>query len=282
VNNYSPEILYDEFTIVVCGDQTVNIYGMGVGDFNGSFIPGAGKSASANLELIYNESVRADASQDVQLPVRTMHSTSVGAVSLIMNFPSNLAQVTNVTMTGNDSNLAWAVNGNELRIGWNSLQPLNLEAAQELLVIHLKTSATFGHGDAIRFELAADEMNELADGNVNIIPDAVLGVNILEFSTNGFVNPVSGSSLSLESAPNPFANYTMLTYTLPADGHVTFAINDMLGRTVTTLVNAIESNGKHSIKLDALSLQPGVYFATVKLNNRNGTLVRTIKLVRNR
>jgi flagellar hook assembly protein FlgD len=88
--------------------------------------------------------------------------------------------------------------------------------------------------------------------------------------------------MTLENHPNPFAVNTLLTYTLPAEGHVTLMINDMLGRTVKTLVNEPQSTGKHSVNLDASPLQPGVYFATVTLRNSSGELVRTIKIVRNR
>jgi hypothetical protein len=191
-------------------------------------------------------------------------------------------EVTNVTMNEQTDKLAWSINGNELRIGWNSTQPLNLDANQEFVVVHLKTSSKFTYGDVIRFDLASDMLNELADGYVDVIPDAVIGMNLLEFSTNGIVNPSLGSSMTLESHPNPFAVNTMLTYSLPAAGQVKIAINDMLGRNVATLVDEPQSSGKHSVNLDATPLQPGVYFATLTLHNSSGELVRTIKLVRNR
>jgi hypothetical protein len=275
---------YNDFNVNISGGDIADydLYAMCTGDFNGSFTPSGAKSASQTLGLVYNETKRAGAGSEIDLPVRLVNASTVGAVSLILNFPSDKMEVTGVSMKEQDGKLAWTVKGNELRIGWNSLEPMSLEANQELLVIHARTASTFGHGDAIRLELAADPLNELADGYVEVIPDAVLGMNLIEFSTNGFVDPAIGASMTLESAPNPFANYTMLSYTLPAEGQVTLAINDMLGRTVTTLVKEAENSGRHAIRLDASTLQPGVYFATLTLHNSSGELVRTIKIVRNR
>ena len=269
---------------VLCtADKTVNILGGVIGDFNFSFTPSIlVKSASSTLQLIYNSSKRADAGTEVELPVRIMHASTVSAVSLILNFPANLAEVKDVTMKANSGNLSWSVTGNELRIGWNSAEPQNFAAIEDLLVIRLKTSEKFSHGDAIRLELAADQLNELADGDVSVIPDAVLGVDVLEFSTNGIVDPTIEGSMTLNTRPNPFASYTILSYNLPAAGQVTLVVSDMLGRQVATLVNVPEDRGSHSVNLDAMSLQPGVYFATLTLRNSTGELVRTIKLVRNR
>jgi hypothetical protein len=263
----------------VTGDTPCNIYGMGIGDFNGSFVPGGAKAASASLELVYNETKWAGASSEVTIPVRIVNSSIVGAVSLIMNFQSDLVEITSVTMEGNGK-LDWTVNGNELRIGWNTLEPIWFESNATLLTINGTTAESFGQGDAIRFTLAAEPANELADGSFNVIPDAVIGIDLLEFSTYGIPEPSTGSDLTLESRPNPFATYTTLSYNLPADGSVTLEVSDMLGRKVSMLIDEYQLSGKYNIKLDALPLQPGVYTAKLTLHNGNGDLLRTIKIVR--
>ncbi len=269
-------------TVAIAGNVTLNIYGQVIGDFNGSFTPtNLVKAASETIQLVYNETKLADVGAEVELPIRMVNSSIVGAVSLILNFPSDMMEVTNVTMDENEGDLAWAVNGNELRIGWNSLQPLWFNANDKLLTIRVKTSANFSQGDAIRFELAADPLNELADGSFNVIPDAIIGIDLLEFSTYGIVEPSTGSALTLDSRPNPFASYTTLSYNVPAEGHVTLKVNDMLGRTVSMLVDEYQVSGKYTIKLDALPLQPGVYTATITLRTGSGDMIKTIKLVRN-
>jgi hypothetical protein len=269
-------------TVAISGNLPLNIYGQVIGEFNGSFIPtNALKVASETIQMVYNETKLADAGAEVELPVRMMNSSIVGAVSLILNFPSDMMEVTGVTMEENEGNMAWAINGNELRIGWNSLQPLWFNANDELLVIHVKTTQAFGQGDQIRFELAADPLNELADGSFEVIPDAIIGIDLLEFSTYGIVEPSTGEALTLDSRPNPFASYTILSYNIPAEGHVTLQVNDMLGRKVSMLVDEYQASGKYTMKLDALPLQPGIYTATLTLHTGSGDMIKTIKLVRN-
>jgi hypothetical protein len=259
---------------------TCNIFGMGIGDFNGSFVPDGAKAASGSLQLGYNDARLAEPEKDYTLSLQIRNSEIVSAISLVMIFPAELAGVTDVTMEDQGGLLAWAVDGNELRIGWNTTNPVWFEANSELLKIHIRTTAAFGEGDAIRLELAADPRNELADGIANVIPDAVISADQLEFSANGIVNPPSGSALTLDSRPNPFTNYTMLTYSLPADGHVTIKISDMLGRVVAVVKDEQQLCGKYTVKLDALPLQTGLYTASLILKNSNGEMVRVIKLIR--
>ncbi len=275
--------LPENFDVIVTDDvPDFDLYAQCTGDFGGSFIPGNAKAASSTIQLTYDESMQAGADMELDLPIRIVHSSALGAVSLILDYPSDLMEVLDVRIPGNEGNLSWSLAGNELRLGWNSLQPLWLSANDELLVIHLKTSKDFRDGDVIRIELAPDPMNELADGSFNVIPDAVLEVNLLEYSMYGIYEPPSGTSLTLESRPNPFKNYTMLSYNLPLEGHVTLQVTDMLGRKVALLKDAREISGKYTIKLDAIPLQPGIYTATLTLQTSNGDMVRTIKLVRNR
>jgi hypothetical protein len=183
-------------------------------------------------------------------------------------------------MNNNEVQPAWSVMGNELRIGWNSLQPLWLGTNEELLTISIVTSETFSKGNSIRFKLAADPLNELADGNFEVIPNAVIGIDGVEFSANGIVDPADGSSISLQSRPNPFGDFTILSYNLPADGKVTLQVTDLLGRKVSLLVDEYKTSGNYTYKLEAAALQPGVYTATITLDNGNGDIMRTIKLIR--
>jgi hypothetical protein len=179
-----------------------------------------------------------------------------------------------------NGNLDWMAKGGELRIGWNTLNPLWLEANSLWLNIHGTTTENFSDGDEIRFTLAPDPLNELADGSYNVIPDAKLGTDVIAFSTTGTWNPESGIR-NFTCRPNPFREYTMLNYQLGKEGHVILEITDMLGRRVALLVDGFRAAGEYSVKLDATPLQPGVYMATIKLHLESGDLIKTIKVVRN-
>jgi len=279
-NNDLNRFMLDIPVEVVASDVTVDMYGQAIGDFSGSFTPGGLKGASTSLDLVYVENRIAGKGVAINLPVRMIKSSSVSAVSLVLDFPSDLLEITGITMSQTELQPTWSVNGNELRIGWHSTQAMWLKANEELLTIHIVTSNAFNQGDMIRFSLASDPLNEMADGAFEVIPDAIIGTDIVEFSTYGIGDPSDGNSVSLKVSPNPFANYTTLTYGLPVNGHVTLKITDMLGRVISLPVDQYQNSGTYSVKLDALPLQSGVYTATISFESTSGNMTRTIKLIR--
>ena len=275
----SPGYQYPTIT-VSSGFVPKTFYGLVTGDFNRSFNPGGLKGGSDNLELVYIDTRRIGANTAFDLPVKTVSDMSVGAVSMILNFPSNLVEVSGVNMKEETGSLNWAVNGDELRIGWNSQTPLTLAAAGELLVISLKTTNEFTVGESIRFTLAADPLNELADAYFNVIPNAVLAVDVIESSTTGVEEVPVVESIKLENYPNPFYGYTNITYSLPFEGEVTLEVSSSLGNRVRLLVDATQPAGNYMVKFNTNGLQPGVFLVTLRLKSNNDEQLRTIKIVR--
>jgi hypothetical protein len=264
---------------------TYDIYALVVGDMNTSFNPSSAKGGASETLLLNNgQNRKADPGTDVELPIRILHASGLTAASLILNYPDDLFEVTGVEMKFENGNLDWAAKGGELRAGWNSLQPFWFVEDEVLMTIHGKISESFGEGDEIRFTLAPDLLNELADDYFNVIPDAVLDIDVLAFSTTGIMDDgtwtMDDGTLKLTAHPNPFTGYTMVDFRLPKEGHVTLEISDMMGRRVALLVDEHQAAGKYSVKLDAISLQPGVYMATLKLETTDGNYIKTIKLVR--
>jgi hypothetical protein len=272
---------YPSVTLEVGLDATANLWGLVTGDFNRSFVPGAKSAGSSSLSLIYTGPVQAAASQAFDLPIHVVHASSVGAVSLILNLPSDLVEVRGVEMSAAHGKLDWAVEGDELRIGWHSTIATELSATETLLTLNLVTKPGFVQGRSIRVSLAGSSLNELADAGYNVIADAVLSVDAVESSTNGIVDPVA-AVIAFMNYPNPFAGYTTLAYTLPESGKVSIEIRNTLGQVIKTLVNDNQSAGDYTVKLDAAILTPGVYTATLRLNGNDEVFVRTIKMVNRR
>ena len=279
INNTTSTLYYPSVTLTTAGDLTADMYGLCTGDFNRSFNPNAMKSASQTLDLIYSGERQVGSNQDFVLPLRIINPSTVGAVSLVLNFPADLMEVTDVLMNGIGGQLDWAVKGNELRIGWNSLDPLRFETADTLLTLKLKTTGAFTKGQSIRFALAPDPLNELADGSYAVISDAVLSAEVIDAAAVGVEEQTGGQKLALSNHPNPFNSYTIFEYTLPEDGMVTLMIRDPLGVTVKTPVNEKQPKGDHFLRFDTGSLPPGVYTGTLLLRSDRDEMLRTIKLV---
>lgn len=75
--------------------------------------------------------------------------------------------------------------------------------------------------------------------------------------------------------PNPFNPTTIIPYELPAAGHVTLEVFDMLGRRLALLVDEAVSAGRHEVRFDAGNLSSGVYLYRLQ----TGDVVQTRQMV---
>jgi hypothetical protein len=260
-----------------------NLYALVTGDFNRSFVPSAAKSASKSLQLNSGNARMVNPGTEFELPVYAGSTMEVGAISLIMNYPSDKIEVTGAYL-GSDagSPVMYNASGNELRIGWNSTMPLPVKPGDKVLTLKLKIVGAVSLDETLRFSLAADPLNELADGNADVINDAVLYMDMLHASALGISNPVAADAMTLGNYPNPFAGTTTFAYSLPVSGKVTIEVFNMLGNKLVVLANQAQTAGDKTFTFDAGVLKPGVYTAVLKLITEEGKLMtRTIKIVRN-
>lgn len=278
-NPVAPVEVFPTVTLPVGLDITANMYGLCTGDFNRSFNPLLKKSASNTLSLIYGRSMLVTSNQEFDLPIHIVHASKVGAISLILNFPADLVEVKGVRMNSVDGQLDWAVNGDELRIGWNSMTPANFASFDDMVILHMSTKETFIKGSSVRLTLAGNPLNELANDSYDVIGDAILSVDVAEASPNGIGDHSGNSAISLRNYPNPFASSTTIAYTLPFTGTVVLDIRNTFGETVKSLVNEMQIAGDHSLRLDASDLAPGIYTATIRISSSNNVVNSTIKLV---
>ena len=78
-----------------------------------------------------------------------------------------------------------------------------------------------------------------------------------------------------QNYPNPFNPTTVISYQLPASGHVSLKVYDVLGREVATLVNENKPAGNYTAQFNASKLVSGVYFYRIDTDN----FVQTKKMV---
>ncbi|MDX2135515.1 MAG: family 16 glycosylhydrolase [Saprospiraceae bacterium] len=72
----------------------------------------------------------------------------------------------------------------------------------------------------------------------------------------------------LKNAPNPAANHTIISYTLPEPAEVKLFIHDVSGKRIQTLVNETQPTGQHQVKWDVQNQSSGTYFYTLMVGNR--------------
>jgi hypothetical protein len=269
---------YPKVTLSVGSDADADMYGLVSGDFNRSFNPSLSKESSASMELVYSGSVSAAAGEELSLPLRLTDAAEVGAISLILEIPDELAGVTDVVMPANNGQLQWSFRNSELRISWLSPSPLPVNANGELLGIRLKTTEAFTSGKSLAVKLAASPLNELTNGDYEVVT-ALLATATIESSVLGTAEPSLPAEMTVKCYPNPAAATTHISYALPAEGIVNLAVYNLLGAKVATLCDQTQPAGNHLALLETGSLPSGVYTVALRLETPDSRTTRTIKLV---
>ena len=81
-----------------------------------------------------------------------------------------------------------------------------------------------------------------------------------------------------QNYPNPFNPATTIVYQTPGPGLVSLRVFDVLGREVTSLVDAVQPAGTHSATFSAAGMASGVY--VYRLTTPFGSLVKSMILLR--
>lgn len=83
-----------------------------------------------------------------------------------------------------------------------------------------------------------------------------------------------------QNYPNPFNQSTIIPYTLATDTHVQITVSNLLGQTVSTLVDGYQTSGSHSVAWDGADMNgrgvaSGLYFLRVQV----GKIAQVRKMV---
>jgi photosystem II stability/assembly factor-like uncharacterized protein len=78
-------------------------------------------------------------------------------------------------------------------------------------------------------------------------------------------NALATSFQLYQNYPNPFNSSTSIEYQLAHEGEVTLTVSDLLGRTITVLVNKRQQAGFYRTSWEATTVGSGVYFYTLTI-----------------
>ena len=131
----------------------------------------------------------------------------------------------------------------------------------------------------IKLSLSPSQLNELANDNYNVINNASLVVDIIKSTALGLIDQTALDQINLSSHPNPFTETVSFEYFIPVDGHVTLEIYNLLGRKVKVVVDESKIPGEYSFNADGLNLEAGIYMASLKVDGKKDSFIRTIKIV---
>jgi hypothetical protein len=109
--------------------------------------------------------------------------------------------------------------------------------------------APYAGGDNSTLNFGVDVIS-----NVGVIPDEIVTQENL-----------------IQNFPNPFNNYTTISYQLKENSNVVLKVYDIMGKEVSTLVNKSQTAGKYEVKFDAINLSSGIYMYQLTTNSGTET-----------
>ena len=193
----------------------------------------------------------------VSMPVNVVNFDGVGAITLKITY--NTAKVTYLGVANAPAGVTFTVGSTTpgiLNLGWfdaTGVTPLTI-ASGKLVDLRFTYLANDGF-----FNFVTDSC-EISNGLGIVIPGIIyqnghIGTNAVGRQSDGM--PTSYDLL--QNYPNPFNPTTNITFGVPQNSNVKIAIYDLVGREVTTLVNANYAPGYHTVPFNASKLASGTY-----------------------
>jgi hypothetical protein len=132
--------------------------------------------------------------------------------------------------------------------------------------LNLDSSLTYYLSDLITGEIISGVPSELEQFTTNMnlfsakiysLADTIVVVGLEDEIAQ---DNVPDEFVLEQNFPNPFNPITNISYSLPWEGKVELIVYDILGSNVQTIVNEIQSSGKHIVTFNGSELSSGVYF----------------------
>jgi hypothetical protein len=212
--------------------------------------------------------LRFEDSQDINIPVRINHAMTVGAISMVLAYPSDIIDILNVTAKNEgDGRVIFSTADGELRIAWYKSEGLAFADDETLLTIRVRLKDE-DKAAAIQFEPLSG--SEIADEEANVDHVSLTIPRLL---------PVHESS-SVHVYPNPFSDKTSFDIYLKEDSRIELHIYDILGHEVMEYsTEEFVSTGNHKIEFNGQALSQGIYQYKLLLKGQNIEILRTGRLI---
>lgn len=106
-----------------------------------------------------------------------------------------------------------------------------------------------------------------AENGAGLVTSCYSSDGVLIDLSLGIYSTASGG-ITAHVGPNPFAETTVLNYTLAAHENVAITLTDVQGREIC-LFNGTQSAGAHTVNIDGVSLPAGLYFINIVTAKEN-------------
>ena len=258
---------------VTFNNITKDLQGLCVGDVNASFIA-PNNRIKPDVELKTSGQLEVDKEATFDIPVMTSQDLQPGAISLVMNYPSDILEIKDVVVNEAIGSLDFRAANGELRIAWYNKTALNLKAGEPLLHLVVRMLDPNAELQNVTFSLEGRESQITTDA-AEVIHDVMLIVPSLK------ARSVVSTDFSLvTNFPNPLQYTTTFSIIPPEEGTISVFLFNATGEKVQEIVTNHEvSKSLNTFVFDASALAEGVYYYTVDFNGISMNLQRTKKMV---
>jgi len=277
--------VYLNDSVIVGGGNVVQDFkGLCVGDVNGSNVPYPGAKCEPKVFLSTEGIKQIFLNKLLEIPLKVNSNISIGAISLIFNFPSKQISIADVRFALNDlnhgeneENFIYNIIGNELRIAWfENDGPIRFRAGDILFKIILKANSSINDGDTLRFKIKNSPDCEFADENANSIERVDLSIYSLVYSKKLPENakPYNLDLNNFEVYPNPSSGCFTIKF-FGEHQNASIKIYNTLGELI---IEYDSSTIKNLSQIETSIFPDGIYF--LKFVNESLTVTRKIVVAR--
>ncbi len=256
--------------------NTDNFYGLCVGDVNSSYVPFTGKSFQNEVELVQEQIIGVSQAQEIEIPLRLKTGAQIGAITLKINYPSELLTIRDVSFS--KPGLLFSIYKDQVRIVWSELDPIQVLAEDILITLHVKISEKFSSSSVVRFSL--DEESELADSEGEPLSNMILSAPVLKALSSGNTAENDPLIANCRIYPNPASTVLNVVFSLAQEVRVSIGIEGLLGNNCKQNEFGLLPAGSHQYKVDVSDLPNGIYFIYFRTGNDAAGEIRKIIIAR--
>jgi hypothetical protein len=259
---------FTDTTFQLAGAATVNLQGLCVGDVNGSYIP-LGMKESPLLSVMDDGVVTVPVNKSFNYAIRSNTKSDLGAMTLFLGYDQEKYEVDSVATTL--EGMKYVIRDGQIRLAWSNTTPLTVIGNDPILTLKMKVKESIGVPEQV-FDVKPG--SEFANAGA-------LRYDDFDLKMSSIVTPENPMGFSIYNFPNPFQNTTEIVYTIPEQGHVKLVLTNLFGEELGTLVNADQTTGRYTIRIDpsAYNLTPGVYLYKIKVDGATSTFMRIGKMI---
>lgn len=246
-------------TVVIAGaNQTVNFYGLCVGDVNGSNIPGSGAKSADDPELKVDNVIKAGSGTELFLPVSVTSDCELGAVTLELAYPEDLIEIEGISLS--QINPYFTAKTGTFKAVWSDLHPVKAFADQPYAFIKIRTKEKFITGSIVQFRIAG-KMTELSDPRGEPISDLAISIPTIKYDEKP-------DHQYLYIYPNPAKSKTHVIYNARETGKIKLTMYDISMHRVREYDLHSANKGLNEFDLDVSNFATGEYLLELRFNGK--------------